>query len=60
MPTVTIDHSTFMKLTEADVVRHVQVIGQPIGWAIVSITASTQILIALTLAIEEPYENSNP
>ena len=34
-PTAIIDHTTtFMKLTEADLVRQVQVIGEPAGWAI--------------------------
>ena len=39
MSTATIDHLTFIKLTEAGVVRHVQAISQPAGWAILVRTA---------------------
>lgn len=46
MPTATIDHSTLIKLTEADVVRHIQVIGQSAGWASLVKYAMTERLLA--------------
>lgn len=46
MPTATIDHTTLIKLTEANVVRHVKVIGQPAGWAILVQYGMTELLLA--------------
>lgn len=46
MPTATIDHTTFIKLTEADVVRQVQVIGQSAGWAILVQYGMTERVLA--------------
>lgn len=46
MPTATIDHATLIKLTETDVVRHVQVIGQPAGRAVLIQYGMTETMLA--------------
>lgn len=46
MPPATINHATLVKLTEAGVVRNVQVIGQPAGWTVLVQYGMTERILA--------------